>query len=156
VTWACRGAGLWLSALALLLGCSDGYPGKERPLISPFDMRNEQRLTALNLIGAHAHRERRWRFALVQGCELQLTHERKGARAIRRVFQLERRMEVDVVFDKADQTFDVQLMASADDDAPHLGTLLESPAWTDAVQADLLLQLLIRDCVPSGAIPLGQ
>lgn len=134
-----------LSAL-LLLGCSGGYPGEDAPLVSPFDMGNEQRLSALNEIGADAHPDRRWRFELADGCRLEVTHRRESKRLPGTVFELRRGMKLDVAFDTADQTFDVHLLASAAADAPRLGTLLESEAWTDAVQADLLLQLLIRDC----------
>ncbi|MCX2862051.1 hypothetical protein OOZ63_09380 [Paucibacter sp. PLA-PC-4] len=137
-------------SVLLLLGCSEGYPGKSAPLISPFDMGNEQRLSALNEIGAEAHPQRRWSFALSNGCRLEVGHKRKNSRRLTQVFELRRGMDVDVSFDEPDQTFDVHLLASAAADAPRLGTLLESEAWTDAVQADLLLQLLMRDC---GASP---
>ena len=137
---------LALSVL-LLLGCSEGYPGEDRPLISPFDMDNAQRLSALNEIGADAHPERRWAFELMDGCRLEVARKRGSKRYPGTVFELQRSMELEVAFDAADQTFDVHLLASAAADAPRLGTLLESEVWTDAVQADLLLQLLIRDCV---------
>ncbi|MCU7370556.1 hypothetical protein PEC18_06615 [Paucibacter sp. O1-1] len=142
-------------SVLLLLGCSEGYPGEDAPLISPFDMGNEQRLLALNEIGADAHPERRWRFELMHGCRLEVGHKRGNSRQLNQVFELRRGMDVDVAFDEPDQTFDVHLLASAAADAPRLGTLLESEAWTDAVQADLLLQLLIRDCGVGTSAPAG-
>lgn len=140
---------------ALLLGCSGGYPGEDAPLVSPFDMGNEQRLSALNEIGADAHPGRRWAFDLASGCRLEVSHKRKNSHRLQQVFELRRGMDVDVAFDEPDQTFDVHLLASAAADAPRLGTLLESEAWTDAVQADLLLQLLIRDCGGATPAPAG-
>ncbi len=137
---------LTLSLCLWLGGCADGYPGEDAPLISPFDMRNEQRLAALNEIGRGAQRDRRWIFALGAGCELQVRHKPKGSPALSEVFALQRSMDARVAFDKTERTFGVHLVASADQDAPRVGTLLASPAWTDAVQAELLLRLLIRDC----------
>jgi hypothetical protein len=131
---------LWLGA------CADGYPGEDVPLISPFDMHKEQRLAALNEIGRGAQRDQRWSFALGASCELQVRHQRKGSPALSEVFALQRSMDARVAFDKAQRTFGVHLVSSADQDAPRVGTLLASPAWTDAVQAELLLRLLIRDC----------
>lgn len=133
--------------LALLLGaCSQGYPGEDAPLISPFDMGNEQRLLALNEIGKSAHPDSRWTFSLDAECRLQMDHKRKGSRGLKQVFVLQQSMDVNLGFDKTDKTFGVHLMADAGKGAQRLGVLLESPAWTEASQAELLFQLLIRDC----------
>lgn len=140
-----RFAGPLLLAL-LLWACSEGYPGEDAPLISPFDMGNEQRLLALNEIGASAHPDSRWAFSLDEKCGLQMEHKRKGSRMIKQRFVLRQSMDVDLGFDKADKTFGVHLLADASEGAQRLGVLLESPAWTEASQAELLFQLLIRDC----------
>lgn len=140
-------AALLLVPLSFTLpGCSDGYPDEDAVLISPFDMRNEQRIDALNQIGARAHREQHWHFELAEACQLTVSHKRQGSRAQARELRLERSMDIEMVFDKQDETFDLHLVASADADADRLAPLLVSTAWTEAVQADLLLQLLIRDC----------
>eukprot|EP01136_Pigoraptor_vietnamica_P009137 Opistho-1_new@3025 len=77
---------LWLAA------CSEGYPAEDAPLLSPFDMGNPQRLSALNEIGARAHPDRHWSFALDAPCQLQMTHKRKGSRKLEQVFMLQRPM----------------------------------------------------------------
>lgn len=120
--------------------------GALKPCCLALSVLLEQRLLALNEIGAQAHPARRWRFELMYDCRLEVGHKRGNNRYPETVFELQRGMDLDVAFDAADQAFDVHPLASANADAPHLGTLLESKAWTDAVQADLLLQLLIRDC----------
>jgi hypothetical protein len=134
-----------------LQACSDGYPNEDAVLISPFDMRNEQRIEALNQIGARAHREQNWHFELAETCQLKVSHKRQGSRAQARELRLDRSMDIEMVFEKQDETFDLHLMASADADADRLAPMLVSTAWTEAVQADLLLQLLIRDCAADSA-----
>ncbi|MDN3544192.1 hypothetical protein QWZ02_06995 [Kinneretia asaccharophila] len=137
-------------ALALAMqACSDGYPAEDLPPLSPFDMSNLQRLTALNQLGATAHRDRQWSFEQVSGCRLELQYKRKGVRAVKQAIELERSIRLDVAFDEPDGTFDVHVMAGDEPNAPPVATLLESAKWTHAVQAELLLQLLARDCEPA-------
>jgi hypothetical protein len=155
-------------ALAGLLGaCSEGYPSEDLPLPSPFDMDLAQRVEVLNGLGEAARGEPplRWSYTLEPGCRLQVGQRRKGLRAMPpQVFQLQRQMDVAVSFDEATQSFGVDLMSEVDaSKARRLGRLYASAAWTDAVQADLLLQLLIRDCGggggangAAGAAPLAQ
>jgi hypothetical protein len=135
-----------------LAGCFQGYPGETAPLISPFEMGSEQRLAALNEIGERAHPTRRWAFALDQQCQLQMDFKRQGSSKLQQVFVLDRSLTVDLAFDKEDRTFDIHLMAGFGDDAQKMGTLLESSAWTQASQMELLLQLLIRDCGHSESV----
>ncbi len=141
-------------ALALAMqACSEGYPADDAPLLNPFDMSNAQRLAALNQLGATAHKDRRWSFEMTGGCRLELQYKRKGARVVKHRIELRRSMKLDVAFDEPDGTFDVHAMAGAEPHAPRVATLLESAKWTHAVQAELLLQLLVRDCSSAPARP---
>jgi hypothetical protein len=134
-------------ALALSMqACSEGYPAKDAPLLNPFDMSNAQRLAALNQLGATAHKDRRWSFETAGGCRLEMQYKRKGARAVNQGVELHRSMTVELAFDERDGTFDLHMLAGAEPHAPRVATLLESARWTHAVQAELLLQLLVRDC----------
>lgn len=134
--------------LALLSGCSDGYPSDDLALVSPFDMDNDARIAALNDIGRHAHPVRRWRFALTDDCELMVTRRAKGDREERQVMPLRRSMDARVNFDRTDQTYGVRLVEWLEGigDPQPLLTIVESPGWTDARSAEQLLQLVIRDC----------
>jgi hypothetical protein len=133
--------------LALVLqACTKGYPAEDAPLISPFDMHNGQRLAALNQLGKASHRDREWSFSLAEDCQLKVAYKRKGARLLKLAFELDPSMDVDVAFDEGDQTYDVHLLVSSAPGASRVGTVLESTRWTNATQADLLLQLLMRDC----------
>ncbi|MFG6416076.1 hypothetical protein ACG02S_19440 [Roseateles sp. DC23W] len=137
-----------VALVAALAACSDGYPTEDMPRTSPFDMSREQRLATLNRLAKKAHPERRWRYAMTAACELRVDFRRKGAGTTRTAVQLAREMEVEVVFDKADRTFNVVLLADRQPGTEVLATLLQSKAWTDASQAELVLQLLTRDCEP--------
>ncbi len=156
-----RGASRWGGLGALMVGaaltlacagCSDGYPSEDLAQLSPFDMSNAQRLRALNEISRQAHRSERSQFELGPGCQLTVVHPSKahlrGERRDRpsRAYLLRRAMDAGVVFNEDDRTFEVHLLASADPGAARLGVLMKSASWTHARQADLLVQLVIRDC----------
>lgn len=139
------------AALALLLGaCTVGYPGEDTAPPSPFDMSNAQRLQALDALGTKAYRPERLRFALDDDCRLRVTRS-AGKQSERFEQVLARGMHVGVSFDKTARVFEVHLLSSAGPDAQRLGLLLRSAAWMQATQADLLVQLLIRDCRPPDA-----
>lgn len=147
----------WLAALlaaAALCGlaaCSDGYPSQDVEALSPFDMSNTQRVAALNELGRSAQPAHRWRYELQPGCALKVHRKTPDARGGgQQIVVLKRAMDSVVVFDETGRTFDVRLRASAQPDAADLGTVLRSKTWTDAMQADLFMQLLIRDCAGSG------
>lgn len=153
-----RGAWWAVALAAVLAACSDGYPTEDLPRTSPFDMSSEQRLATLNRLARQAHPERSFRYTMAADCELRVESRRKGAGTTRTALRLVRAMEVDVVFDKADETFNVVLLADRRPGAEVLATLLQSKAWTDASQAELMLQLLTRDCEPppdDGRAPAG-
>lgn len=142
-----------LLALALVLAaCSEGYPGDDAPLLSPFEMSNAQRLAALNEIGqagasgAARRNGERWHYRLQPGCRLELEQRPRGEPALRRQHALQRAMDVRLRHDAERGLYELQLMSEVGPTAERLGLLLRSPAWTDASRAELLLQLLIRDC----------
>jgi len=136
-------------ALAPLLGsCSEGYPGEDRPIISPFDMSNAQRVAELNVVGRDSPGAR-WRYALRDGCALEV-EQGSGKERRRVVVTLKRSMDAEVVFDSATKTYDVALLERSGDEARTVATLLKTDGWTYATQGSLLVDLLIRDCARSG------
>ena len=147
-----RGATALLMLLALA-GCGGGYRGEVRELTSPFEMDNAQRLAALNAVAARAQRGERPRFALDEACGLRVS--RRGAAPREQRHALRPGMFVGVSFDKEAQLFEVHLLDRAGPDAQRLGLLMRSSAWMPATQADLLVQLLIRDCRPAQAAEAG-
>lgn len=132
-------------AFASLLGsCSEGYPGEDRTLVSPFDMSNAQRVAELNVVGRDSPGAR-WRYALRDGCALEV-EQGSGKDKRRVVVTLKRSMDAEVVFDNATKTYDVALIdRSAATPAP-IAILLKTDGWTYATQGSLLVDLLIRDC----------
>ncbi|MFT7772596.1 hypothetical protein [Roseateles sp.] len=133
------------AAAALLLCACDGYPSEDTVPPNPFDIDNAQRLQALDALGAKAYRGERSRFALDAQCTLRVT--RNGGPQRERFEQaLAPGMHVGISFDKAERVFEVHLLSDSGPDARRLGLLLRSSAWMQAAQADLLVQLMIRDC----------
>ncbi|NCT85177.1 MAG: hypothetical protein GXC94_18670 [Comamonadaceae bacterium] len=147
----CRPLTARLSAAvaALLLSACDGYPSEDTVPPNPFDIDNTQRLQALDALGAKAMRGERSRFALDEACRLSITRS-GGPRPGERLQQaLRRGMDVGISFDKAEGVYEVHLLSDSGPAARRLGLLLRSATWRQAAQADLLVQLMIRDC--SGA-----
>lgn len=153
-----HGARLRLAAIAATVGaalalgaCSEGYPGEDRPLVSPFDMSNAERIAELDLIGRDSRGGgsggERWRYVLREGCQLEVELRRRGDPPVVVTATLARTMDAEVVFDAASRTYDVALLDRRGDAAAvTVGTLLKSDSWTHATQASLLVDLLIRDC----------
>jgi hypothetical protein len=137
-------AAAMLMAAAMLGACSEGYPGEDRPIVSPFDMNNAERVAELNVVGKDAPGER-WRYALREGCALDV-EQGSGRERRRMAVTLTRSMDAEVVFDNATRTYDVALIDHAGGKATPVATLLKSDGWTYATQAGLLLDLVIRDC----------
>ena len=133
-----------LVAVLLLGACSDGYPGEDRPIVSPFDMDNAQRIVELNIVGRDSPGPR-WRYALRDGCLLEVD-QGSGKDRRRLTVALRRSMDAEVVFDNSTRTYDVALIDRASDTEAPVATLLKTDGWTYATQASLLLDLLIRDC----------
>lgn len=139
-------------ALAPLLGsCSEGYPGEDRPIVSPFDMSNVQRVAELNVVGRDSPGAR-WRYALRDGCALEV-EQGSGKEKRRVVVTLKRSMDAEVVFDSATKTYDVALLERSGDEARTVATLLKTDGWTYATQGSLLVDLLIRDCAKIARSP---
>jgi hypothetical protein len=137
-------------AMAPLLGsCSEGYPGEHRPLVSPFDMSNAQRVAELNVVGRDAPGPR-WRYALRDGCALEV-EQGSGKDRRRVVVTLKRSMDAEVVFDGEAKTYDVALIDRSGETAKPIAILLKTDGWTYATQGSLLVDLLIRDCAANVA-----
>lgn len=136
-----------LAASALLLACADGYPTEDLATGSPFEMSNPQRLAALNELGRAAQPGWRWSFTLSPDCRLAV-QRREGRASPQHLapVALTPVLEAEVFSNPATGRFDLVLLASTDPGAARLATVLESRSWTHAVQAELLLQLLVRDC----------
>lgn len=132
-----------------LSGCMDGYGDKEQAPVSPFEMDNQQRLHALNEVAARARRGERSHFTLEPDCRLQVARDAPAWQVSIQQHELRRGMFVDVSFNKDLQVFEVHLLDRAGPDSRRLGLLLRSTAWMQASKADLLVQLLIRDCRPT-------
>jgi hypothetical protein len=138
--------------IAPLLGsCTEGYPGEDRPLVSPFDMNNAERVAELNVVGRDAPGAR-WRYALRDGCSLEV-EQGSGKDKQRVVVTLKRSMDAEVVFDDATKTYDIALIDRSSQSAEPIATLLKTDGWTYATQGNLLVDLLIRDCAKD---PRGQ
>lgn len=139
---------LVLALAVLLVSCSEGYPGEDRPLVSPFDMSNGERVAELNVVGRDAPGAR-WRYTLRDGCTLEV-EQSAGKDKRRQAVTLKRSMDAEVVYDNASRTYDVALIQHDGDQPTRIATLLKSDGWTYATQASLLVDLLIRDCGGKG------
>lgn len=85
-----------LMAAAMLGACSEGYPGEDRPIVSPFDMNDAERVAELNVVGKDAPGER-WRYALKEGCTLEV-EQGSGREGRRMAVTLTRSMDAEVVY----------------------------------------------------------
>ncbi|MFG6457772.1 hypothetical protein [Roseateles sp. BYS96W] len=131
---------------ALLLTACTGYPSEDAAPANPFDLSNAERLQALQAIGAKANRPERSRFALDGDCRLRVTRSGGDAPADRFEHVLRPGQHVGISFDKVTRVFEVHLLSEAGTGGERLGLLLRSAQWMQASQADLLVQLMIRDC----------
>lgn len=141
-THAIRAVCTWTGALCLLaLGaCSDGYPTEDVPQIDPARMTQAQLLAALNELGEQPHLGKRWRYALRDGCELEIT-VRDGERQHRRVA-----LEGAAIGTRsADGTTEIRLVPEAGGEAQAV-TALETRRWSDTVRASALLTHLEVRC----------
>ncbi|MDH0863544.1 hypothetical protein [Mitsuaria sp. GD03876] len=139
-----REAVVLVAVAGVLAGCSEGYPGEDRAIVSPFDMGNAERVAELNVVGKDAPGER-WRYALKDGCRLEV-EQGSGKEKRRIAVTLARSMDAEVVFDNATKTYDVAVIDRSGDTARPVATVLKSDKWTYATQGALLVDLLIRDC----------
>jgi len=136
----------WLAAITVLLAACSGYPTEDAQSPNPYDVDNPERLRMLDKLGAKAYRAERTRFALDEACTLRVTRDSKAAGAQRFEQVLTPELEVDIRFDKTLRVFELHLLSGHGPDARRLGLLLRSADWMQATKADLLVQLMIRDC----------
>jgi hypothetical protein len=126
-----------------LVACSDGYPTEDEPSIDPARMSQAQLLAALNELGAGPHLGKRWRYALRDGCQLEIT-VRDGERQRHRV-ELE---GAAVASRSADGLMEILLVPETGGEAQAV-TALETRRWSDTVMARALLtQLEVRCDAP--------
>ncbi|HEY0957401.1 MAG TPA: hypothetical protein VGE36_21805 [Roseateles sp.] len=132
-------------AVWLLVACG-GYPSEDIVPPNPFDIGNAERLQALDALGAKAYHPERRRFAMDSDCTLRITRSGGPQRPERFAHVLAPGMHVGISSNKALGVFEVHLLTDSGRDPQRLGLLLRSSTWTHAAKAELLLQLLIRDC----------
>jgi hypothetical protein len=136
-------APLLLAAAALLAACDGGYPDEDAPRFEPHRMDNAERLAALNEVGGREGTEGRWRYALEDDCRLHAEQRSSGWGRWRgerlALNQLQPRLSAAT---DDDETHRVELVGS--DEAAAL--VFETSDRIDALQVELLLVLLRRDC----------
>jgi hypothetical protein len=136
-------SGMMVLSLALA-GCADGYPTEDAPKIDPATMSQAELLVALNTLGKAPHLGKRWRYALHDRCELEISV--RDGRVSRNRVELE---DAVVSTRSVDGVSEVRLVPKAGGETPAV-TVLESRRWSDTVLAtSLLAQLEKRCCVPA-------
>lgn len=140
---ACARMALAGVALLAMAACLDGYPQRQEPILSPYDMSQDQRLAQMNALGAQM--PQRWAYALMPGCVLRVDIDGpQGASPSRDIPLLG---QVVAVSGNRDQSgFQVALQRSDRRDA-QAALVLESEKWTDASWTQLLLRLLQKGCM---------
>ncbi len=139
----------WTGVLCLLgmVACSDGYPTEDVPQIEPAHMTQSQVLAALNELGQKARHDKRWRYTLRDGCELEIT-QRDGGRQRHRV-ALE---GAAIATRSADGIIVIRI--ERETNKAQAVTALETRRWPDLIRArDLLTQLVFRCGSPVPSAP---
>lgn len=133
-------------ATALCVGaCIDGYPTESPPILHPFEMTQHQRLAEMNLLGEDAHSERRWTYALRPGCVLRVDFD--GSAGPRPPVDIPLLGgQVTLASDKADGTFDVNVVPAGARSAVGMASVLESESWSHASFMSLLLKVVQVGC----------
>lgn len=150
-------ASLQLPCVLCLLACSEGYPTEDAPRLDPASMTQAQLLVALNALGKEPQLGKRWRYALHDRCELEVS-VRNGEVNHHRV-PLE---GAEVTTRTADGITEVVLAPTLDSGLQAI-TVLETKRWSDTVRVRSLLTHLEVRCgrptlpaasrsIPSGAI----
>lgn len=137
-----RGAVL-AGVVALLVACSDGYPDKADAVMLHYGMDQREALTAMNRIGQGTSRKNAARFALLEGCMLEV-HARlpvegkdswilplKGARAS---------------MDKTGEGDSYRVGLTPAGATGQARTVMDGVPWTDATQVKWLLEYLQGSC----------
>lgn len=135
-----------LGAAALVAACDGGYPSEDAPPFEPHGMSRAERLAALNDAGGREGSELQWRYTLDSGCTLEI--ERRsgwGRRHGERVALAA--AEPRLVSDDEARSHRVQLVGA--DGAAAMA--FQTSDRIDALQVELLLTLLRRDCTADAA-----
>lgn len=145
------GEGCWNATLLCFVAffgaaCSDGYPTKDVPMVSPSEMTQAELLDKMNWLGDQPRLDRRWQYELSQSCRLTVTITTGQIFGSQQtvVASLER-ADVKMRFDDADEKFDVHVHPVGDPPALE-ASVLEGSGWADAVQMKSLLEHLQRLC----------
>jgi hypothetical protein len=149
-----RSEPLWRLALAgpaalVLAACLDGYPPKEPPIISPYDMSQTQRMVEMNQAGLQA--AQRWSYALLPGCVLRVDVDGPDGPAPSRDIALLGHA-VAVSANRERGGFQVELQPRSDPSSDAV-SVLESEKWADASWSQLLLRLVQKGCMEAAASP---
>lgn len=125
----------------LLSACFGGYPTEDVTSPDPARMSQAELLAALNALGKEPHLGRRWRYALRENCELEVTV--RGSDAIRGRVALD---GAEVSTRAVDDLSEIRLVPRDGGDAQAL-TVLETRRWSDTVRARSLLTHLEMRCL---------
>jgi hypothetical protein len=148
---ACAGAVVFMAAC---LDGVQGYPQQQAPIISPYDMTQEQRLAEMNAMGATGHADHRWTYELRPGCVLRVDLD--GPRGPRPSHDIALLGSVVAVTAQRERgSFRVELHPG---DSLHAARslVLESARWADASWTQLLLRLMQKGCVEMQGRPHGR
>lgn len=136
----------WLScvacaALLLLSACSPGYPDKAEIVPLHYRMAQSDAVKAMNQVGQHSSQQAPTRFALHDGCVLELSRPTNGQPARRFALKTSRtRTELPPGSDG----YRVILQPDGPDGTE--ATVLDNLPWTDATQMKWLLDYVRSNC----------
>ncbi len=134
-TWLIVGAGL------VCVACTDGYPGKHAPVLTPAEMTQTQRLKQINDIGRRAYLETRWKYKLNESCDLKVSRGRLFSK--KSVVVSLKQGHVVRSVDRTDKTHDIHLRL-----VNSMVPLLETANWADSVSFYTLVSHVQRACAP--------
>ena len=131
-------------AVCLATGCMEGYPQHDVPVADPLSMTQNQRLASMNAIGADAHPERQWSYALLPGCVLRIDVDGAGGPQPAVDIPL-LGATVKVATNKADETFDVEVQPIPQATQGE-ATVLSSQQWVQAIGMAGILRTVEKGC----------
>jgi hypothetical protein len=147
--WLCRVALAGALGLAMA-ACFDGYPQQQEPIVSPYDMTQEQRLAQINELGAAARAGWRWSYGLLPGCVLRVhVRDPQGRAGVRDIPLLGQAVSLAANRDQGGYQVELQ---SSDGRDPEAALAISSEKWADASWMLLLLRLLQKDCAADTAL----
>jgi hypothetical protein len=139
-------SGAALAALA----CSDGYPTDDEHNVSPFDMTQDERLHAMNLLAREVSVDQRREYRMGADCTLEISRRPQGTQQPSQHVPL-KGTDVTVQFDPDAKVYVVGLLARGAKDEPT--AVLEAAKWIDAIRMRSLLQSTRRDCHAAAGTP---